>query len=56
MGLLIYGMAVKKWWAPGWVLAEKDERIARLEARIERYEQILTRTIDPLLPPDRKGR
>jgi hypothetical protein len=50
----IYGMAIKKWWVPGWLLAERDERIQRLEGRVERYEQLFTRTIQPIIPDDKK--
>lgn len=53
---LLLGMVYavhKKWLVPGWVLVERDARIERLEGRVERYENLLTRTIEPILP-DRK--
>lgn len=38
---------------PRWVVQERDERIKRLEERNERWEQLLTRTIEPILPRKR---
>lgn len=52
----IYGLKAG-WWVMGRELKERDERIVKLEARIERFEakdekrsELLERTIDAVAP------
>ena len=44
----------KGWLVPGWVVKERDERIKGLEAQIEKWHELLTRVVEPILPPRRK--
>lgn len=36
----------RKWWVPGWVVAEKDRYIEKLEAKDAKWQEILTRIVD----------
>jgi hypothetical protein len=41
----------KQWLVPGWALKETQDRCRKLEEQNERWNQLLTRIVEPILPP-----
>lgn len=50
LAIFILGLR-RRWWAMGHEIVERDKIIAKLESKDEKWNELLTRTIESIAPP-----